>query len=445
MFLSQFEFVRIALRSTAIRQMLFLLGVFALFTTAVWLATYFLVVRDARQLVEDRLERLINNASIAPAEDTFQATPLPGQYLARLQNESVQQGTLPPEFSLAGRRSGGFHHLESSVRSGQTDYVVLIRDVDDARFIAAENVERLEEMTDIFLDGLTLALLMSLLATTIAAISIARRHQARIDNISRGLERVSHGELDSRITLDGPNDDLYLLADRINGTVARLDRTIAQLRVQTANIAHDLRTPLARLRALLEQRHLALVHQGQVVDEQVLEDALIQIDQIVETFNAILRIARLERGEQKASFLPVDLGRLVDVVEEIFGPVVEDLGHSLVVTKTASASIQCDQDLIVQLLGNLIQNSLRHGADGQTITLCADRRQLSVSDQGPGIPIDQRERVLQPHYQRTQHRPSEGFGLGLALVNAICDMHGAALSLEEAPNGHGLKVIVKFP
>ena len=442
---NRFEPIRQALRSTAIRQALILLGIFALFTSIIWLATYAVVVRDTQKLVKDRLDTLVNNAEQALETSGTLPETQSGQYLLVLEEGNKQRGEFPDKLSL-DNKPAGFHHMESSVGSGQTDYVVLIRNTNTARIHAAENIERLEDTTDIFLAGLQFALLTSLLATFVAGFWIARRHQARLDKISEGLKRVSSGELSSRIQLKGPkDDDLSLLADRIDETTSRLESTMTQMRVQTANIAHDLRTPLARLRAMLEEGQNALVEKNQAVGEDVLEDALAQIDKIVDTFNAILRIARIESGAQKASFVSLSLSDLANIVRETFGPVVEDHGQSLVVEIRSPGTVKGDRDMIIQLLGNLIQNSLRHGAKEQQITLRVEGLQLSVSDQGPGIPVEERDRVLQPLYQREKQRQSEGVGLGLALVNAICDLHNAVLTLNDGPDGVGFRVSVTFP
>lgn len=432
------------LRSTAIRQTLILLCVFGLVTTIAWLATYWMVVRDTNRLVELGLDSLVENTIAAIESGNSLPETRPGHSLALLQLGDLKQGTLPPDFLLTGK-SNGYHHLESIQGSGKTDFVVLIRQAAGYHIVASENVERLEETTDILLAGLQIALVTSLLATSVAGFWIARRDQARLDKISAGLARVSQGKLDTRITLPGPTDDLSLLANHIDVTTARLETTMTQMRVQTANIAHDLRTPLARLRALLEDCQTALTDRKEPVDEKVLEGALYQIDQIVGTFNALLRIARIESGEQKSSFVSFALGELVDNVVEIFGPVIEEQGQTLTVEKNSPAHITGDPDMIIQLLGNLIQNALRYGANDQEISLAVNGALMIISDQGPGIPFDERERVLQPLYQREKQRQGEGYGLGLALVSAICNLHDAKLSLTDGPTGSGLTVTVHFP
>lgn len=431
------------LRSSAMRQTLVLLLVFALITTVAWLGTYLMVIRDTNQLVQQRLDALV-----ASAVNSLQhGNPLPaqpGHFLAIEQAGVVISGQLPAEFSPTGK-APGYHHLESTTDLKRTDYVILIHNTDTHRIIVAENVEQLEEATDILLAGLQFSLVAALLAAFVAGVAIARRNQSRLSNISHVLTSVAHGNLHSRVKDTGSGDDLSLLAGHINDTIARLEATMAQMRVQTANIAHDLRTPLARFRAVLEERYLALTDHNEPVTADALTDALKQVDRIVDTFNALLRIARIESGDQKSSFIAVALDDLIDRVEDTFGPVIEDRGQRLNVIKHHPATITGDPDMIIQLLGNLIQNALRYGTPRQQITLSAEGTTLVVCDQGPGIPLAERERVLQPLYQQEQQRQGEGFGLGLSLVNAICQLHEAQLTLAPGPQNKGLQVAVNFP
>lgn len=444
MFLNRFDAGRLFLRSTAIQQTLLLLGVFTLVTTVAWVATYWMVVRDSNRLVELRLEALVDT-TLTALENGDDLPPVGyGQYLAQLPVGGIQQGELPIEFNPVDKRIG-FYRLESEERNEQADYVVLIHDAPGMRIVASENVERLEETTDILLSGLPIALLATVLATLVAGLWIARKNQTRLNKISAGLARVSQGELDSRINLSAPNDDLNFVASHIDTTTTRLESAMLQMRNQTANIAHDLRTPLARLRAVIEERHIALSEQNEPVSEAALKIALDQIDRIVDTFNALLRIARIESGEQKSSFTSLDLGQLANDAADTFRAVIEDRGQALQVTLSEPANITCDPDMIMQLIGNLIQNAMRYGAEGQTLSLAVDDSQLSLTDQGPGIPAAERENVLQPLYQLEKQRQGEGFGLGLSLVNAICKLHDAQLALADGPAGVGLSVVVEFP
>jgi len=273
---------------------------------------------------------------------------------------------------------------------------------------------------------------------------MARRAQARLNTINDGLAQVAQGQLDCPIKLDG-RDDLSLLAERINATTKRLDHAFSLMRVQSSNIAHDLRTPLARLRAQIEVNLIALTQQNRQITPDDLSAALEQIDQITATFEALLRLARIESGAGREAFASIDLKSLVEEVSEAFGPVVEDAGQTLCIEMTNPATVHGDHDMLVQLLANLIQNALQHGAQEQTILLHVHGTYLSIRDQGPSIPLKEREKVLQPLYQGEKTRQGKGSGLGLALVRAIADLHKADLALSDGPKGQGLTVSLQFP
>ncbi|MEM6500135.1 MAG: HAMP domain-containing sensor histidine kinase, partial [Pseudomonadota bacterium] len=202
---------------------------------------------------------------------------------------------------------------------------------------------------------------------------------------------------------------------------------------------------LARLRAQLESSLIAAVERGQPIEPVDLEAALEQIDQITSTFEALLRLARIESGAGRGAFKPVPLQDLIAEVSETYGPVVEETDDIFKVVVSKPQTILGDHDMLVQLLANLIQNALRHGARSQTITLQAHGTRVIVTDEGAGIPLQERENVLQPLYQGEGTRQDEGFGLGLSLVRAIAELHDADLTLSDGPGGRGLCVTVKFP
>ncbi|MEM7021718.1 MAG: HAMP domain-containing sensor histidine kinase [Pseudomonadota bacterium] len=367
-------------------------------------------------------------AAAIAAMDAGEALPQPGED----QTASI----------VTADQRDGFQSVDMDPPGPDMRY--LLQTTEHGRVLLGENIQRQEELRDILAVGMQLSLLATLLATGVAALWMARRGQARLNVISAGLAEVAQGRLDTRITLDG-QDDLSLLAKRINATTERLDNAITQMRVQSSNIAHDLRTPLARLRAQIETSLIAATEQGRAVSSEELGAALEQIDRITGTFDTLLRLARIESGAGREAFAPVDLRVVVEGVAETFGAVVEDMGQELRVEVEDAAQIRGDQDMLVQVLANLIQNALRHGAQEQTITLGVHGPNLCVSDQGPGVPFDEREKVLRTLYQGETTRQGEGYGLGLSLVRAIAELHGADLSLSDGPNGRGLSVCMRFP
>ena len=412
---------------STVRQTLWLMGLFGAITLFAWGGTYWMVQREMERTVDDRLSLRMQEAIAVLGQGGSLPDPTDGQSV-NFVNDEWPEGFRT--FDSEGPRSIEFRYFTSTTPYG--------------RIRLGENTERQEELRDILAAGMQITLVGTLLATALAGLWMARRGQARLGQINAGLAKIAQGQLDTRIALEGRRDDLALLSDRIDATAERLEQAMMQMRVQASNIAHDLRTPMARLRAQIETDLVGLAEHKQAVTVDDLGAALEQIDQITGTFEALLRLARIESGAGREAFTTIDLADLVADVEETFGPVVDEAGQSLTVEVVDAAQISGDHDLLVQLLANLIQNALRHGAEGQTILLGIHGQRLSVSDQGPGIPFAERERVLQPLYQTESTRQGEGFGLGLSLVRAIAELHRADLSLSDGPRGRGLNVSVRF-
>ncbi|SFK75667.1 sensor histidine kinase [Shimia haliotis] len=431
------------LRQSALRQALSLIAVFAVTSLIIWSATYWSVRSEINRLVDARLSTQMQAVVTALANDD----PLPvagfGQSIAVISGDRVVRGSLPFALSSVTLEDGFFRYDTNSYRVSDVRY--LVQSVDDGQVIVLEDVERQDEVFEVMQNGLQGALIISLIAALITSLLIARRNQVRLDAIGDGLAKVAHGELSTRIDLPKGNDDLSLLALRIDATTARLEQSIDQIRVQSSNIAHDLRTPLARLRALIESRYIALETKKDPVKLEDLEAALAQIDRIVGTFDALLRIARIDSGARKSRFRKFDLGEVAKATEDTFGPVIEDAGQKLQVSIDAPAQVSGDFELLVQLVANLLQNALRYGSADQTISLKVHGRLLQVTDQGPGIPFAEHDKVLEPLYQLENARQGEGFGLGLSLVRSISQLHNAQLSLSDGPNGQGLSVALRFP
>ncbi len=430
--------IKIFWQQSAIRLTLSLLGVFLVVTALAGLVTYQLVQRSVNNAADARLLAQATLIEAALREGTELPAPAFGQEYM-VQTKGGRSGTLPFAYPS---KPDGFYYFD---RPGR-DYRYLVKSTSSgAQLVISENLERQDELLDTLSGGLQISAIGALIAGLFAGLWFALRSQRRMDLISRGLEDVAQGLLDTRIALPGNQDDLSVLASRINTTTDQLARSMEQMRVQSSNIAHDLRTPLARLRANVETSLNALTEQGKAVDADTLSAALDQIDRIVDTFNALLRLSQIESGAGKSAFAPVDLQDLVDHVAVIYAPVVEHHGQSLAINLRDPAQIHGDRDLLIQLLANLIQNALRYGNSGETITLQVQGPVLSVKDQGPGIPFDEREKVLQPLYQLEKARQNEGFGLGLSMVAAISKLHDARLSLSDGDDGSGLAVTLRFP
>lgn len=276
---------------------------------------------------------------------------------------------------------------------------------------------------------------------------LASRVQRRLDGIAATMVDVSHGRLDTRIPLTGKGDDIDIVSTQVNAALDRLSALVEGMKQVSANIAHDLKTPLNRLQMILDsasERNLS----GQKIAAELAE-AHAESLQINWTFDALLRIAQIEAGARKARFTDVDLGEVLQTIAEIYADVAEDDGKSLSLAQLPETTdrIHGDRELLTQMFANLVENALRHCPPGTSIKLSVTRQGervvASVADNGPGIPPEEREKVFQRLYRLDHSRSTPGSGLGLSLVRAIADLHGASITLDDCRPG--LAVVVGFP
>lgn len=290
-----------------------------------------------------------------------------------------------------------------------------------------------------------------LLATAVlgvgSGIYLARGAQRRIDDIANTLSAVSAGQLDRRVPVKMPHHDLDEVGQRINAMLTQLERLVQSANQSSTDIAHDLKRPMTRLRQQLESACDA--EGANPAIRAILENAIAEVDSIVSTFEALLNIGQLEAGDRRARFVDIDVGAVLDDAAEAYAPVIEDCGFTLVWSRPQAPGpvIRGDHELLLQLVANLIENALQHCPPGTTIALALTATSrgpvAAVSDNGPGIPAGEHENVFRRFYRLERERSTPGHGLGLSLVRAIADLHGATVTL--ADNEPGLKVSVAFP
>ncbi|QJE71715.1 HAMP domain-containing histidine kinase [Aerophototrophica crusticola] len=295
------------------------------------------------------------------------------------------------------------------------------------------------------LSGLFWAVSLALVVGLSGAVLMARRVAFRIEGINQAVDRIAAGAFTDRMPVSGSGDEIDRLVANMNRMLDEIARLMLSMRTVTDNVAHDLRTPLSRLRARLE---LALIEPDLAPSQrQTLEAALAEIDRLLGVFGAILTIAAAESGRQRADFEPVDLSALAAEVAELYEPVAEERDLRLTVSGTPGAMVRGSRQLLAQLLTNLVENAVKYTPAGGSVVVRAERSPagavLSVADTGPGIPADQRDRVLERFVRLEEHRGTPGHGLGLSLVAAVARLHGAELRLDD--NAPGLKVSLLFP
>ncbi len=350
------------------------------------------------------------------------------------------------------RRTGFFEKDDDDDRRGGhddgrkgEDRLYLSGPIEGGRLVVATSLGR----QDLVYDAMSKILVVIGIVSTLAAILVGGilgfRSQRRMSAVLDTLSRVAGGDLAARVHPMRDRDDLDQLARRVDETTAQLEILMQQAREFSINIAHDLKTPLARLRLRLENA-LATAERSDDSSGEI-RAALEQVDGIIAIFDAFLRIAKLESGASRAGLEPVDLVALADEVAEIYAAVVEDGGRCLVVDAHGPAIVNGDRVLLIQMLANLIENGIRHTPEGTVLTLITRARELGLADTGPGIPPGEYGNVTRPMYRLDKSRSQEGAGLGLALAKTIADLHGAELVLSEnaASDTPGLVVRAVFP
>ena len=263
--------------------------------------------------------------------------------------------------------------------------------------------------------------------------------------MAAALARVEAGEIGHRLPVRPGGDEFDRLARRINTALDRVQGLMQALRQVTDDIAHDLRTPLGRLRQRLESalRTAEADADWRATTEGAIRDA----EQMLDVFAALLRIAQAESGARRAAFARFDLSAVVEAAAEVHAPAAEGRGQTLEVRVAPGVSIVGDRDLVTQMASNILDNAVKHGRSGGRIDVQLTARPaggavLTVTDDGPGIPTEARAAVLRRFHRLDAARATPGTGLGLALVKAVADLHGMALTLGDA--GPGLRVSLEI-
>jgi signal transduction histidine kinase len=314
---------------------------------------------------------------------------------------------------------------------------------DGSRLIVGRNTSDLDELSD----WLRLVTLWSGLGITILAVGggslIASIFLRRLDGVNRTLQQIMGGRLEERVAAIGMGDEFDRLTGNLNLMLDRTQALMDGLRQVSTDIAHDLRTPLSRLRQHLESMR-SLPRPEDL--EGSIDDALAQVDDVLTTFHALLRIGQIEAGAGRARFEPVDLSAVMERVRLAYETAAEDGGKTLSAQIMPSVMVDGDPQLLTQLFANLLENALRHAGESAHIsmklTLVGGAASAVVADDGPGVPAEEQDRVLRRFYRLDASRSTPGSGLGLALVVAIADLHDAQLSLSN--NDPGLVVEVRF-
>ena len=322
----------------------------------------------------------------------------------------------------------------------------------DARIFIARDVERIMATSERVTRALLVAIGLALTLGVISGIFVSRRFARRIEVFNKLARDIRAGDLKRRVPVNDTGDELDDLAGYLNDMLDHIDRLMQAMRYAGDSIAHDLRSPLTRLKTRLDSST------GKVTDQEsraILDQASEDVGELLGTFESVLRIARLEAGDRRELLVPLDPKPLLEDIAELYEPSCEDAGLDFSMEIEGNHKIRADRGLLSQAISNLVENAIKYTPSGGAITvrlrkIRSGRSEISITDTGPGIPPQERQRVKERFVRLEKSRTEPGSGLGLALVDAIADLHRAKFDLTDGPGGEGsempgLRAAISFP
>ncbi|MGJ0509845.1 MAG: sensor histidine kinase [Methylocystis sp.] len=315
------------------------------------------------------------------------------------------------------------------------------------RLLIGHDIEDHEVLRDILRRALGVSLFWLALVGALGGLFVAHRMLERVDVMSASARRIMAGDLHERLAVSGAGDELDRLAENFNAMLERISELMQGLREVSDNIAHDLKTPLTRLRNRAEAALRGASGNGE--HREALTAVIEESDSLIRVFNALLMIARAEAGYCSDNLAIYEAGAVVSDIAEMYEPVAEEQGVELRVSTESDLAVTGSRELLGQALVNLVDNALKYGVSGETPRIdvsakrAGDRVEITVADHGPGISPADRERVVGRFVRLENSRSRPGSGLGLSMAAAVARLHHGALRIED--NAPGLRVVLSLP
>jgi signal transduction histidine kinase len=280
----------------------------------------------------------------------------------------------------------------------------------------------------------------------LAAVLVTRRTVGRIEEINATSRAIMLSGLDRRIPLRGSRDEWDRVAENLNQMLDRIETLMGEVKQASDNVAHDLRTPLTRMRGRLEKAYH--VPRNSENDAALIGDTIADLDAVLGMFASITRISEIETRARKGAFRGVNLAEIAGEVVELYDAAAEQDATRLSLSGDREVHVTGDRDLLFDAIANLVDNAIKHGRRGGRVIVTCEKGQgdgaaISIVDDGSGIPADQHDHVFKRFYRLEQSRYTPGNGLGLSLVAAVAQLHGADITLRD--NAPGLVVELRFP
>jgi signal transduction histidine kinase len=449
------------LRSTTFRLALLSIAgfgaiVIALFSYVYWSTTSFVLGRSEVS-IEEELRTLRNaydadgqSALVAAIEQrTAHGRPQMVYLLVDGSFKPIAGNLAQWPTSLKGRQEWSEFHAnpENSEENGaQKLFRARPEDLSNGlRLLVGADVSDAARFTNQIRAAYALAILFLFVLATVASVSVTRRTVGRIESINATTKAIIESGLGKRISVRGSQDEWDRLAQNLNSMLQRIEDLMAEVKQVSDNVAHDLRTPLTRLRGRLERAGAEMKTPDQV--RSLITGAVADLDDVLRMFASLMRISQIETANQGQPRRLVNVGEVAAQVAELFDAAAETKGGRVEAVNKRPILISADRDLLFDALANLVDNAIKHGRCGGQVTISSEQREtevlVAVADDGPGIPADEHEHVFKRFYRLEQSRSKPGNGLGLSLVAAVARLHGARLTLSD--NAPGLCVRLHFP
>jgi signal transduction histidine kinase len=315
---------------------------------------------------------------------------------------------------------------------------------DGNRLLVGRDISDLDHFTDLMKAVVISGAALLFVLAGFASILVTRRTVGRIESINATSRAIMLSGLDKRIPLRGSNDEWDRVAENLNLMLDRIETLMGEIKQVSDNVAHDLRTPLTRMRGRLEKAYHG--ERDAKKDQWLIGETIADLDAVLRMFLSITRIAQIETQARKDGFRTVNLADIASEVVELYDAAAEQDGTHLAVVGDREVLVTGDRDLIFDAISNLVDNSIKHGRPGGHVIVTAEnidgKQVVSIADDGTGIPADQCEHVFKRFYRLEHTRYTAGYGLGLSLVSAVARLHGVKIDLLD--NSPGLRVQLCF-
>ncbi len=386
------------------------------------------------KVLRERLARQKTTTSIYLLTDP-QFKPIIGNLTQWPSEQPSEQGWM--SFAIDSGAGDDADHHKGLAR------VFLLRG--DFHLLVGRDVHDLEEIQRLIREALFWGILITIVLALAGGVMMSRTVMHRIEVINATCRQIMHGDLAKRIPRTGGDDDFDRLVDMLNRMLDQIEELLLGVKQVTNNIAHDLRTPLTRLRRrldMLRQNDNSIANHDDLLDQ-----AIGEADGLLTTFKALLRISEVESGARRGDFKDVDMTALLHDLMELYAPLSEEKGQSFFAEVGPSRPIQGDRDLLFQAFANVLDNAIKYTPASGTIRLDihdqAEQLQIAIGDDGPGIPCEAWEKIFERFFRLEESRSSPGNGLGLSLVAAIVNLHHGRIEL--ADNHPGLNFTITLP